>query len=207
MLRLPAGVSFKSHVRDVAPRLMSVFNFTTSDFGQVSTFDWTIHLEPVLNTFLFLNLFVVLLKQQCRVELLQLWLWRLSQLGRRRRNGHSGPRSHYLLLFPRNTRRTDWTHFPHSAVVITRWNEWTLSAVSEHTYWTHMIHTMHPQEHTEQAHDAAQMQKHTRRIDVGIKQANTRCRDRIRHALLSSDNAQKGAGGYVWTRDGAEYRW
>ena len=60
MLRLPAGVSFKSHVRDVAPRLMSVFNFTTSDFGQVSTFDWTIHLEPALNTFLFfLELFVV----------------------------------------------------------------------------------------------------------------------------------------------------
>ena len=56
----PAGVSFKSHVRDVAPRLMSVFNFTTSDFGQVSTFDWTIHLEPALNTFLFLKLFVVL---------------------------------------------------------------------------------------------------------------------------------------------------
>ena len=72
MLRLPAGVSFKSHVRDVAPRLMSVFNFTTSDFGQVSTFDWTIHLEPALNTFLFLKLFVVILKQQCRVELLQL---------------------------------------------------------------------------------------------------------------------------------------
>ena len=72
MLRLPAGVSFKSHVRDVAPRLMSVFNFTTSDFGQVSTFDWTIHLEPALNTFLFfLELFVVFLKQ-CRVELLQL---------------------------------------------------------------------------------------------------------------------------------------
>ena len=71
MLRLPAGVSFKSHVRDVAPRLMSVFNFTTSDFGQVSTFDWTIHLEPALNTFLFLKLFVVLLKQ-CSVELLQL---------------------------------------------------------------------------------------------------------------------------------------
>ena len=67
----PAGVSFKSHVRDVAPRLMSVFNFTTSDFGQVSTLDWTIHLEPALNTFLFLKLFVVLLKQ-CRVELLQL---------------------------------------------------------------------------------------------------------------------------------------
>ena len=67
----PAGVSFKSHVRDVAPRLMSVFNFTTLDFGQVSTFDWTIHLEPALDTFLFLKIFVVLLKQ-CRVELLQL---------------------------------------------------------------------------------------------------------------------------------------
>ena len=49
MLRLPAGVSFKSHVRDVAPRLMSVFNFTTS------TFDWTIHLEPALDTFLFFS--------------------------------------------------------------------------------------------------------------------------------------------------------
>ena len=80
MLRLPAGVSFKSHVRDVPPRLMSVFNFTTFDFGQVSTFDWIIHLEPAL------KLFVLLLKQ-CRVELLQLRLWRLSQLGRRRRNG------------------------------------------------------------------------------------------------------------------------
>ena len=65
MLRLPAGVSFKSHVRDVPPRLMSVFNFTTFDFGQVSTFDWIIHLEPAL------KLFVLLLKQ-CRVELLQL---------------------------------------------------------------------------------------------------------------------------------------
>ena len=130
----PAGVSFKSHVRDVAPRLMSVFNFTTSDFGQVSTFDWTIHLEPALNTFLFLKLFVVLLKQ-CRVELLQLWLWRLSQLGRRR-NG-LGPRSHYLLLFPRNTRCTDWTHSPHSALIEHTNSEHT------YTYWTHMIHRMH----------------------------------------------------------------
>ena len=188
----PAGVSFKSHVRDVAPRLMSVFNFTTSDFGQVSTFDWTIHLEPALNTFLFLKLFVVLLKQ-CRVELLQLWLWRLSQLGRRRRNG-LGPRSHYLLLFPRNTRCTDWTHSPHSALI-----EHTNS---KHTY-VHILNTHDtqdaPQEHTEQAHDAAQMQKHTRRIDVGIRCANTRCGDGIRHALLW-ENAKKG-GGVRWGLD------
>ena len=203
MLRLPAGVSFKSHVRDVPPRLMSVFNFTTSDFGQVSTFDWTIHLEPALNTFLFfLELFVVFLKQ-CRVELLQLWLWRLSQLGRRRRNGHSGPRSHYLLLFPRNTRCTDWTHSPLSAQI-----EHTVQWVNTYTHFEHTWYTRcSTRTHRLSTYDAAQMQKHTRRIDVGIRRANTRCRDRIRHALLSSDNAQKGAGGYVWTRDGAEYRW
>ena len=144
MLRLPAGVSFKSHVRDVAPRLMSVFNFTTSDFGQVSTFDWTIHLEPALNTFLFLKLFVVILKQQCRVELLQLWLWRLSQLGRRRRNG-LGPRSHYLLLFPRNTRCTDWTHgaqIEHTLRTV-HWLNTRTANTHMYTYWTHMIHRMH----------------------------------------------------------------
>ena len=188
MLRLPAGVSFKSHVRDVAPRLMSVFNFTTSDFGQVSTFDWTIHLEPVLITFLFLNLFVVLLKQQCRVELLQLWLWRLSQLGRRRGNG-LGSHSHYLLLFPRNTRCTDWTHSPLSAQI-----EHTVQWVNTHTHFEHTWYTRcSTRTHRLSTYDAAQMQKHTRRIDVGIRRANTRCRDGIRHALLW-DNAKKGGG-------------
>ena len=186
MLRLPAGVSFKSHVRDVAPRLMSVFNFTTFDFGQVSTFDWIIHLEPAL------KLFVLLLKQ-CRVELLQLRLWRLSQLGRRRRNGR-GPRSHYLLLFPRNTRCTDWTHSPHSAV-----------SKHTYTYWTHMIHTMQHKntqiKHIWRTTDAEAHSK-DRRGDKASEYTLQRW-DRTRPTLRQ---CQKMGRGYVGTRDGAECR-
>ena len=157
----PAGVSFKSHVRDVAPRLMSVFNFTTSDFGQLSTLDWTIHLEPALNTFLFLKLFVVLLKQ-CRVELLQLWLWRLSQLGKEEEKRARPPFTLSSPVSPEHTvhrlntlsaQCTDWTHEQRTHI---------------HILNTHDTQDA-PHEHTEQAHDAAQMQKHTRRIDVGIR--------------------------------------
>lgn len=186
MLRLPAGVSFKSHVRDVAPRLMSVFNFTTSDFGQVSTFDWTIHLEPALNTFLFfLELFVVFLKQ-CRVELLQLWLWRLSQLGRRRRNGHSGPRSHYLLLFPRNTRCTDWTH---SAVQWVNTRTVNTHTHIEHTWYTrctrrtHRLSTWHSRD--------AEAHSKDRRGDKASEYSLQRS-DKTRPTFIRQ--CQKGAG-------------
>ena len=63
----------------------------------------------------------------------------------------------------------------------------------EHTWYTRCS----TRTHRLSTYDAPQMQKHTRRIDVGIRRANTRCRDGIGHALLW-DNAKKRGRGVMW---------